>query len=277
MDAVSRLEYRRYEAGCCRLISADVIAEATVTLAVNGKPWLAFLCTPRDLEALAVGFLYNEALISSRDDVSLVEACRRRGLVDVWLTRGIEKPTQWLRTSGCTGGFTASAGNAGQALAYTIEDGGLAMRPAEISDLLLRLFESQDLYRSTGGVHTSALADRDRIVLCAEDIGRHNTFDKSAGRCLLEGIRVSQPVLITTGRVSSEMLQKAARFGAPMVISRTSPTALSVELAERWGITLIGYARPNRFDVYTHSERIAGAESSLPASGRGTVTPVPRE
>jgi FdhD protein len=80
-----------------------------------------------------------------------------------------------------------------------------------------------------------------------EDIGRHNTFDKIAGRCQLEG--VYQGVPATTGRISSELLQKAARFGAAVVISKTSPTAMSVERAEQWGITLIGYARPDCFDV----------------------------
>ena len=130
------------------------------------------------------------------------------------------------------------------------------MSPEDVTGLVNSLSESQGLYRSAGGVHTSLLADGSRVVLRVEDIGRHNTFDKISGRCLLEGIAVPHRVLATTGRISSDMLQKAARFGAAMVISQTSPTAMSVEWAERWGITLIGYARPDRFDVYTHPERI---------------------
>jgi len=244
-----------------------VIAEAAVALTVNGEPWLSFLCTPQDLEAFAVGFLYNEGLIASRAEVGSVEVCGRGEMVDVWLTHGVEKPPQWRRTSGCTGGVTASTEDAGSARTYTIDDGGLVLRPEEVMGLLVRLFDAQELHRSAGGVHTSALADGDRIVVCVEDIGRHNTFDKIAGRCLLEGIVLPRRVLITTGRISSEMLQKAARFGAAMVISRTSPTSLSIELAERWGITLIGYARPDRFDVYAHAERIADG-SNVPLSGR---------
>jgi FdhD protein len=257
MDVVSRVSYRRYEGGSQRRIEAEVIAEAAVTLTVNGEEWLSFLCTPRDLEAFAVGFLYNEGVISTRAEVGSVEVCGRGDMVDVWLTHAAERPVQWGRTSGCTGGVTASAA-AEPAAAYVIDDGGLVLRPDEVTGLIVRLFESQDLHRSAGGVHTSALADGDRIVVCVEDIGRHNTFDKIVGRCLLEGIAVRRRVLVTTGRVSSEMAQKAARFGAAMVISRTSPTSLSVALAERWGITLIGYARPDRFDVYAHGERISG-------------------
>jgi FdhD protein len=256
MDAVKRLAYRRWEAGAQRPIDAEVIAEAAVTLSVNGEPWLSFLCTPRELEAFAVGFLYNEGVLAGRDEVGTVEVCGHGDLVDVWLTHEVEKPSQWRRTSGCTGGVTASDGEAAAA-SYAMDDGGLMLRPDQITSLIVGLFEAQDLHRSAGGVPTSVLADGDRILICVEDIGRHNTFDKIVGRCLLEGIAPRHRVLVTTGRISSEMLQKAARFGAAVVISRTSPTSLSVELAERWGVTLIGYARPDRFDLYAHGERIS--------------------
>jgi FdhD protein len=254
MESVKRLSYRRWEAGSQRTVEAPVIAEAAVTLTVNGEPWLSFLCTPHELEAFAVGFLFNEGVIAARNEIATVEVCGRGDLVDVWLTHPAERPPQWRRTSGCTGGVTASGADPA---AYALDGGGLVLRPDEVTSLIARLFEAQQLHRSAGGVHTSALSDGERILVCVEDIGRHNTFDKIAGRCLLEAIAPAHRVLLTTGRVSSEMLQKAARFGAAMVISRTSPTSLSVELAERWGITLIGYARPDRFDIYAHGERIA--------------------
>jgi FdhD protein len=122
--------------------------------------------------------------------------------------------------------------------------------------LVALLFEAQELYRETGGVHTSALSDGTQIALSAEDIGRHNTLDKIAGLCLMQNIWPETRILITTGRISSEMLQKAARMGAPILISRTSPSSLSIEMAERYGITLIGYARTQRFNVYTSKGRI---------------------
>jgi FdhD protein len=124
------------------------------------------------------------------------------------------------------------------------------------------LFDAQALYHETGGVHTSALTDGKRILLSAEDIGRHNTLDKIAGMCLMQNIWPERRILITTGRVSSEMLQKAVRLGASILISRTSPSSLSIELAEKWGITLIGYARRNRFNLYAHPERI-GSPTNL--------------
>jgi FdhD protein len=133
---------------------------------------------------------------------------------------------------------------------------GTVLTPGQVCNLVELLFEAQDLYRTSGGVHTSALSDSQRILVKAEDIGRHNTLDKIAGHCLLEGIACERRIVLTTGRISSEMLQKSARLGASIIISRTSPSSLSIEMAEKWGMTLIGYARRNQFNVYTHPERI---------------------
>ena len=139
---------------------------------------------------------------------------------------------------------------------------GSAIESNQVRSLVERLFDSQELYRKTGGVHTSILTDGDQVTILAEDIGRHNSLDKIAGRLLLEEVEFTQRLLLTTGRISSDMLQKAARIGAGIVISRTSPTSMSVELAEKWGITLIGYARRDRFNLYTHPVRIIDSSSN---------------
>jgi FdhD protein len=105
-------------------------------------------------------------------------------------------------------------------------------------------------------VHTSALSDGERLLLVAEDVGRHNTIDKLRGLALMQGVDTHDCILLSSGRISSEMLNKAAKMDVPVVASRTSPTSLSVALAQAWGIALIGYVRQNRLTVYAGAERV---------------------
>lgn len=248
----------RYDANSWQVIEGNVITEQPVNLTVNGEIWMTFMCTPTDLEALAVGFLFNEGVIESLQEVIDVRPCTHGENIDIWLNRTVERPDSWRRTSGCTGGVTAVTESFP---AHSISDGH-PIDPENVGNLIGKLFAVQELYRSAGGVHTSALSDGAKIILSAEDIGRHNTLDKLAGFLLYSIQDVSHRIILTTGRISSEMLQKSARMGASIVISRTSPSSISVELAERYGITLIGYAHRKRFIVYSHPERINSYQSN---------------
>jgi len=248
------IHYEKYEFRKWEPQDAHTIVETPVSLTVNAQVWLTFMCTPIELEAMAIGFLYNEGIIETMDEVADVRLCEHGDNVDVWLNRDVEQPTSWRRTSGCTGGVTAV--DALARLDVSFDGDQPQVQPEMIGHLVEQLFNAQTLYRATGGVHTSALSDGDEIVLVAEDIGRHNTLDKIAGLCLMNNIQPQTRILLTTGRISSEMLQKAARMNVPILISRTSPSSLSIEMAERYGITLIGYARRHRFNVYTDLQRI---------------------
>jgi FdhD protein len=248
------IHYEQYEFKKWKSFDADTIVETPVSLTVNGEVWLTFMCTPVNLEALAVGFLYNEGIIEKMSEVEDARVCEHGDNIDVWLNHEAKQPTSWRRTSGCTGGVTAV-----DLLAkpnVSLNGNSLKVQPEAIGHLVEMLFEAQTLYRQTGGVHTSALCDGEKILLFAEDIGRHNTLDKIAGLCLMNDIWPETRILITTGRISSEMLQKAAQLNVPILISRTSPSSLSIEMAERYGITLIGYARKHRFNVYTNTQRV---------------------
>ena len=244
-----QVDSRKYEE-----IESSTIVENPVSLTLNGQVWTTFMCTPVHLEALMIGFLFNEGVIDGIGEVVDARVCEHGDNVDVWLTHDAPKPDSWTRTSGCTGGVTAVASIERPQSVSDLNEFNLP--PEQISHLVEMLFESQELYRETGGVHTSALSDGARVILSAEDIGRHNTLDKIAGLCLMENIWPDKRILITTGRISSEMLQKGVRMGAKVVASRTSPSSLSIELAKAWGVTLIGYARRNRFNLYASPERI---------------------
>ena len=246
------IQYTRYANHRHENAAGGIITEASVDMTVNGQPWISFACTPSLLEELAAGFLFNEGIIQSPDEIEILRPCDNGSNIDVWLNHAVEKPTQWRRTSGCTGGMTTvTARERIQPLAT--DD------PIAISDVLSwmeHLLEGQELYREVRGVHSSLLTDGSQVLAQAEDIGRHNTLDKIAGLVLLNRIHGGRRMIVTTGRVSSEMLQKSARIGASILVSRTSPTSMSMELAEEYGITLIGYARRNQCNVYTHPERL---------------------
>lgn len=253
-------KFLRYRAGKWETYEPGVITETPVSLTVNGKAWLTLMCTPIDLEALAIGFLFNEGVLKDRSEIELVQVCASGDNVDVWLNHAVSVPESgWRRTSGCTGGATAVVP---ENLHPQLKN-GYVLTPQIIQYQIETLLENQDLYRAVGGVHASILTDGENVIASGEDVGRHNTLDKIAGKCVLHNLQPARKILVTTGRVSSEMIQKAARIGAASVISRTSASSLSVKLAEKWGITLIGYARRDQFIVYTHGERILQETTDL--------------
>jgi FdhD protein len=236
------------------IVEGGVIVEQPIALSVNGKIWITLMCTPVDLEALAIGFLFNEEVIDSFNEVKHVELHPNSHMVEIWLNKEVEKPTDWRITSGCTGGVTAVTAK----LARTnVRSGdGMQLSVDDVISLSKKLMENQGLHDQVGGVHASAVADGNEILVICEDIGRHNSIDKVVGKILIDDLQIDQKIFLTTGRISSEMLQKAARIGASILISLTSPTSLSIEMAEEAGITLIGYARGRKFNIYTHPERI---------------------
>jgi FdhD protein len=253
------VEYYTYDSGCWIKKIAETIIELPILLTVNGEVWFSFMCTPVDLEALAVGFLYNEGFIETIDDVASLRICPTGDNIDVWLHKNIAKPDEWRRTSGCTGGITSVQSLDPKTVSTTTSiNDGFILPTEQIGELIELLQESQDIYKKSGGIHSSALSDGKKLVVVSEDIGRHNTLDKIAGHCLLDKIKIPQRILLTTGRISSEMMQKSSRLTATIVISRTSPSSLSIQMAERLGITLIGYANYNYLRVYTHPVRILG-------------------
>ena len=242
----------RYSSEGCQEISSQVISEANVTLSVNGEEWLTFACTPTNLEELAVGFLYNEGFLKQAADISLVKPCDNGCNIDVWLNKTIERPKQWLRTSGCTGGVTSTKTDLAAKPVLTETP---IFSAQNIMGAMEQMLEMQEIYREARGLHCSAISDGQAIRYLAEDIGRHNTLDKLAGMLLLKPEQLSNRLIITTGRISADMLQKSSLLGADVVISRSSPTSLSIEQAQKLGIALVGYARHSQFSIYTYPER----------------------
>ena len=246
-----RVQFVRFEDGLAGPGEGGVVREALVRVHVNGRELARLMCTPEQLDHLALGFLRSEGLIRGMEDVRLVVVCPSRTCVEVWLRdANIELPGKPILTSGCGGGITFADLEA----VGTPVRSELRIAAGEIGRLMSDLLAGQE----ARGIHRSGLADAERLLIVAEDVGRHNTLDKIWGYCLREEIETQERILLTTGRISSEMLGKAARMRVPVVVSRTSPTSLSVVLAEAWNITLVGYARRTSMNVYTGQERVLG-------------------
>lgn len=237
-----------------------VIAEKAVTLTVNGAEWLTFLCTPQRQDELAAGFLFTGRFVNSNAEISVLEVCGEGNRVDVWLSHPVQKPSTWQLNSGCSGGVSRGQPD----IDMVTRDPSFSLSLAQIDNILAQFYSTQEIYRTSGGVHSSALFSGEKLITFAEDIGRHNTLDKIAGYLLLQGLTPPDRVLVTTGRVSLEMMLKAITLNVPFVISRTSPTSASIDLAIRAGITLIGYARKGEMNIYTFPDSI-----TIPAGTSG--------
>lgn len=230
-----------------------IIAETLLSIYVNGQDLATVMCSPIDQEALALGFLYNEGVICSLDDVRLIQINQTRASIDVFLVHEhFDPPRRLILTSGCGGGTSLrdlSKNHAPLETNFTTTPDVLLSRMRDLND-------SARLYRQVRGVHASIVGSEVALLLIAEDIGRHNTIDKLAGKALLAGVDTRDRLLITSGRISSEMLGKARQMGIPVIASRTAPTSISVGLAHAWNICVVGYVRQESMRVYTHPHRL---------------------
>ena len=252
LDGIVPVAFQRLTRDGWAAVDSGVPEESALSIYVNGTELATFMCSPVQQDALALGFLANEGLIAAMDEVRVLHTCARGTCVDVWLSHAIRRPSRSIITSGCGGGLTFDDVSE-QIDALTSER---QFSPDQIHALMRQLGGAGKLYRKVRGMHTSALSDGERLLIVAEDVGRHNTLDKIRGLALLQGMDTQDRILLSSGRVSSEMLLKAARMGVPVVVSRTSPTSLSVALAQTLGITLIGYVRQSSMNVYAGEHRL---------------------
>ncbi len=234
--------------------SGDVIEEITLTIYVNGEEFVSLMGTPLNQDWLAAGFLVNEGIIKSLDEIKDLKITPDGCCIDVWLDRDVDLPHKMVLTSGCGGGVTQNDTRP------EIEPlpVGICPDPEMILNAFTHLQTKESLYARARGIHAAGLLDlkTGKLLQVAEDIGRHNAIDKLHGACLMQDIGMEGRGLITTGRISSEMLRKGAFMKCPIIASRTSPTSAAVDLAREWNITLVGYARHGKLRVYCNPERL---------------------
>lgn len=230
----------------------DVVAEEKrLRILINGSEALKLYCSPVMVRELVAGLIMTEGIIDGGWCAERMSILYNDDIVVDIPAEGRVSLEGSTRTSGCVGGVT-----------FDRESGDRPV-PADIrieKEKLLALFHDfhrrSELYNATGCIHSAALSDGEHLLVVAEDIGRHNAVDKVVGYALIENVPLQDKVILVSGRLSSEMAHKCARWGIPVVVSRAAPTALAIDIAENHGITMIGFMRGRRMNIYTHPERI---------------------
>lgn len=238
--------FLRIKGNIAEEVDAEIVREQPLTVYVNGEKFLTLLCSPQMIESLVVGYLWMEKVIGALEEVRSLEVSPVDGRADVTLTHEVTLPTERILTSGCGGGITFRIDHR----LFPRLESTLRVRPEQLSRGMKDLFTAAEHYQRSRGIHGAALSDGEQLLVVAEDVGRHNAVDKVMGEALRRSIPTVDRILLSTGRVSSEMLLKAARMGVPIVASRTSPTEMAVALAEQLNITVCGYVRPDSLNLY---------------------------
>lgn len=258
----------RFSDGAARPVRDRAAGEVPLTIVLDGEELATLLCSPTYLKELVCGFLFTSGLINSAAAIKNLTVDERKwtAFADLASPSALGGTAfKRLYTSGCGKGTMYYSVAALSGRKKTVSS--LTLSPEEVTALAAGLHRRAAVYLETGGVHAAALAGPGGLELFREDIGRHNALDKVIGARLLAGGDFKDAVLLSSGRVSSDVLLKAGRCGAPVVIARGAPTSQAVRLAREAGVTLIGFARGRRFNVYSGAERIAAARAESAIGG----------
>jgi len=252
------LKVVRVQGGARETVEELLTEEVTLKMYAGERRIASLLCSPADLEDLVRGFLFGLGVIERADQIRAVTVNRATCSAFVELAPELAEEVPVLAGVVGSGCGSLPPPELRAAPAPLAED-GFRVSAARIGELMHELARLSEVHRRTGGVHGAALADEGGIRVFREDIGRHNAVDKVIGRRLAEGGGFQRCLLLTSGRVSSEVLAKAVRCRVPVLVSRTAPTDRSVEEARRLNLTLAGFARGERMNLYAAPERVTTA------------------
>jgi len=252
-------EIREYRAGFSPT-PVRAIREVPLTIMLNGREVVTLMCTAKYPDYLAIGFLKSDAFLTSPEQITdltvrededritvEVETCH-----DPWKGRTMERSI----TSGC--GKGTNFGRNVATISKRSVTGNIRVTPEQILARAAELHERSALYNATRGCHNASLCTPDEMLIFREDIGRHNAIDMICGQCFLDDVAVDDKMIVSTGRVASEILLKTIRIGVPIMVSTAVATSFSVELARKTGITLVGNVSRDSFWVYNDKGRIVG-------------------
>ncbi|HWP96101.1 MAG TPA: formate dehydrogenase accessory sulfurtransferase FdhD [Syntrophomonadaceae bacterium] len=247
-----------YDRGAMENKEVVVVTEKPLTVFLNHNELATLICSPGGLQELTAGFLLSEGILRQRSDIADIRCREEDGLLWIETSEPVPQTDNFLRR------HIASCCGKGRAGLYFIND-ARQLQPVEsdwqieierLLTFMSSLEERAESFRLTGGVHSAALADESGLIVHYEDIGRHNAIDKVLGYALLNEISTHNKCLLLSGRIASEILIKAARSHIPVLLSRSAPTELTLELADELNICVVGFARGERLTIYTHREKV---------------------
>ena len=259
------IEIHRVRDGHRSVIADRAATEAPLEIRLHGQPFVMTMRTPGSDRDLAAGFLLAEQVIENPSDVASIAQADDESAIDI-IVRGAALPRLEARlatrrhvtaTSACGVCGRQTADALEMSISPVIADWSM---PANVvTGLPDRLRERQAVFDRTGGLHGAGLfTAAGDLVEVAEDVGRHNAVDKIVGRMLMRGaLPLSTHVLCVSGRASFELVQKAIAAGIPVLVAVSAPSTMAIDLATRYGVTLVGFARGDGFNLYTHTQRIA--------------------
>ncbi len=253
-EGIDRLRLRRFDGKRFRTAGVDVVREELLEVVADGRSVVTIACAGIHLRELAAGFLKQEGLIEGAGDI--VEIAFKPGRVEI-RTRGrrgraLPAAARTIASSGARGSRTLEPPGRRKTGAAACPE----LDARSIRNLMDALLAATAIHERTRGTHCSAIAGPQGILAAREDIGRHNTIDMLCGWALLERVDLDDKILLTTGRVSSEIVAKARRMGVPYIVSHSAATSRAVALAEGLGIAIVGYVRGGTFIVYAGREAV---------------------
>ena len=237
-----------------------IVTEYPVTVKVNGQEFVTMVCTPEYIEDMVIGYLASEGIIKKYDEIKEIWVQEKEGFVHV----KTDKVNPYFQDFQNKRYITSCCGMSRQGFVFVndaltakkMDHVSVKLTPDDCFRLMKDLQNSAVTFQNTGGVHNAALCDAGGLVLSRMDIGRHNALDKIYGHCWKNGSSMEGKAIVFSGRISSEILLKVAKIGCELILSKSAPTELALELAEGLGITTVGFIRNDSLNIYTCPERI---------------------
>ncbi|WP_227522071.1 formate dehydrogenase accessory sulfurtransferase FdhD [Bacillus solitudinis] len=238
----------------------DIVREYPLTIYVNEKEFATIVCSPEDIEEMVIGFLGSEGMIRMYEqDVKKIMVDYEKGVAYVKLTKEFVESRDFYSKrfiGSCCGKSRQSFYFKNDVKTAKTSMTKMTIKAEQCISLMKQVQEQSDVFLATGGVHNAAIATQNGILVTRADIGRHNALDKLYGYCLLHRLPVRDKILLFSGRISSEVLLKAAKMGVGIMLSKSAPTELALAMADELNITTVGFIRQDRMNVYTHGKRI---------------------